>query len=160
MVRARPSVLCLTCALVLGALACDATTGGASGADFGGGAADAHCDRRFVTDGGLAASFCQEIAGTLVASQFADNCRDKHQAAAGPGLCPRSGIIAGCKLDTKNADNSVVRDWYYDVSSIVAEAGSGGGSTFDPPVPTTIAEVGKTCADRVRYADGAELIAP
>jgi hypothetical protein len=158
-VRDWSTVLCLACALTLGGLACDATSGGtANGTDLGG-TADAHCDRRFVTDGGQPASFCQEIAGTLVASQFADNCRAKHQAAAGPGLCMRSGIIAGCKLDTKTADNSIVRDWYYDISSMVAEAGPS-GPTFDPPVPTTVAEVGKTCADRVRYEDGAELIAP
>jgi hypothetical protein len=153
------------CALVVGALACDAITNVAvTGADFGGGTADAHCDRRFVTDGGQASAFCQEVIATLAASQFADDCRQKHQATAGPGLCPRARIIAGCKLDKPTDDHSTVKDWYYDVSDLVAEAGAeagrDGGATFDDPVPTDVPGVARTCADRQRYEEGAELVQP
>jgi hypothetical protein len=152
-------------ALLAGALACDAITSVAvTGADFGGATADAHCDRRFVTDGGQASAFCQEAIATLAASQFADDCRQKHQATAGPGLCPRARVIAGCKLDKPTDDHSTVKDWYYDVSDLVAEAGADagleGGATFDPPVPTDVSAVAQTCADRARYEEGAELITP
>jgi hypothetical protein len=148
--------------------ACDAITSVAvSGADFGGATADAHCDRRFVSDGGRSSSFCQEIVGTLAASQFADDCRSKHEATSGTGLCPRQRIIAGCKLDQKNSDNSLVWDWYYDVSDIIADAGSmrtlpDGGSEllFEPPTPQTVTDVADACADRLRYEMGAELVQP
>jgi hypothetical protein len=142
---------------VLAALAsaCDVITGVATtGADFGGATADAHCDRRFVTDGGRPSSFCQEIAGTVAATQFADDCRLKLLATPGPGLCPRERVIAGCKLDKKNRDDSLVWDWYYDVSG---DAGDGG---FEPPTPRDTIDVSRTCADRLRYEDGAELVLP
>jgi hypothetical protein len=131
-----------------------------SGADFGGATADAHCDRRFVTDGGVPSAFCQEVIATLAASQFADDCRNQHKATAGTGGCPRARIIAGCKLDKKTDDNSTVKDWYYDVSDVESDAGAEGGVTFDPPVPTDVASVARTCADRSRYENGAELVAP
>lgn len=145
--------------LVLAAVvSCDAITSVAvDGADFGGATANAHCDRRFVTDGGRPAAFCQEIVNTLAASQFGDDCRATHEATAGPGLCPREQIIAGCKLDKKNDDGSLVFDWYYDVSDGGAE---GGPATFEPPVPTSPTDVARTCADRVRYQEGAELAVP
>jgi hypothetical protein len=151
--------------LVACAAACNAITDVAvSGADFGGATADAHCDRRFVSDGGQAAAFCQEVIATLAASQFADDCRAKHQATAGPGLCPRAKVIAGCKLDKSTDDHSTVKDWYYDVSDLVAEAGAeagpDGGPTFDDPVPKDVAAVSRTCADRARYEEGAELVSP
>lgn len=143
------------------ASACDAITSVATtGADFGGATADAHCDRRVVTDGGRPSSFCQEVVGTLAATQFSDDCRDKLLATPGPGRCPRERIIAGCKLEKKNRDDSLVWDWYYDVSA--TDGGDGGVSAdaFEPPTPRDIPEVGRTCANRARYEDGAELVLP
>lgn len=141
------------------ASACDVITSVAtSGADFGGATADAHCDRRFVSDGGRPSSFCQEIVGTLAATQFSDDCRDKLLATPGPGLCPRERILAGCKLDKKNRDDSLVWDWYYDVTGPTADGGDAGVVTFEPPTPRDALEVGRTCADRARYEDGAELV--
>lgn len=131
--------------------------------DFAGAKAGAHCDRRFVTDGGQPAAFCQEIVATVAASEFADDCRAKHQASAGAGPCPREKIIAGCKLLEKHDDDSLVWDWYYDVSDIVADAGLQGGRkgspTFDSR-PRSVADVDALCADRTRYEEGAELATP
>ena len=133
------------------------------GVDFAGAKADAHCDRRFVTDGGTPAAFCQEVTATVAAAQFADDCRTKHEATAGPGLCPRDRIIAGCKLKKLNDDESLVWDWYYDVSNLVAEAGvsghDGGGLTFDTSLHN-VGEVKASCADPTRYDQGAELAEP
>ena len=134
------------------------------GASFGGATADVHCDRRFTTDGGDRSAFCQEVTATVAASQFSDDCRNKFQASAGPGLCPRDQIIAGCALDETHKDGSHVWDWYYDVSSLIADAGPNagvdGGPTFADPVATDVADVAKICADRTRYDDGAELATP
>jgi hypothetical protein len=131
--------------------------------DFGGATADAHCDRRIVTTGGQAEAFCQEVVATVAAAQFADDCRDKHQAAAAPGLCPRGRVIAGCKLRKQTDDDSLVWDWYYDVSELVAEAGprSGpeGGPTFET-TPRTVDDVRQLCASPSRYEEGAELVLP
>ena len=131
--------------------------------DFAGAKADAHCDRRFVTDGGQPAAFCQEVTATVAASEFADDCRAKHQALAEPGLCPRANIISGCKLLKHNDDDSLVWDWYYDVAAIVAEAGPNagpdGGPTFDS-VPHGVGDVKKLCADPSRYEEGAEPATP
>ncbi len=126
---------------------------------------DAHCDRRYVDPGWQAASFCQEIRDTVATSQFKDDCREKHGAAAGDGTCGRERIIAGCKNDKKNDDNSEVYDWYYDVSEIIAaegrEAGPDGGPTFeDEDKKLTVDAVKAMCADRSRYEDGAELAMP
>ena len=133
------------------------------GVDFAGAKADAHCDRRYVTDGGQPAAFCQEVVSTVAAAQFADDCRTKHEATAGPGLCPREKIIAGCKLLKKNDDQSLVWDWYYDVSSVVAEAGAhagpDGGATFDSQ-QRDVSDVAKSCADPTRYEEGAVLAQP
>jgi hypothetical protein len=135
--------------------ACDAITSVVvEGADFGGAAANAHCDRREVVDGGQPSAFCQEVVGTLAASQFADDCRAKHDATPGTGLCPRAGIIAGCKLETKTEDGSHVWDWYYDASKLDA------GERFAPPLPHDTADVARLCADPSRYKDGAELASP
>jgi hypothetical protein len=147
------------------ATSCDAVASIAvKGADFGGATADAHCDRRFVADGGQASAFCQEVTDTVAASQFSDDCRMKFHATPGPGLCPRAAIIAGCKLDEKHGDGSLVWDWYYDVSGMVAEAGAqagpDGGPTFAEPVAQSEADVVRICADRTRYGDGAELALP
>lgn len=140
--------------------ACDAITSVATtGADFGGATADAHCDRRYVTDGGRPSSFCQEIVGTLAASQFSDDCRLKLLATPAPGLCPRQRVLAGCKLLKKNDDDSHVWDWYYDVS-FAGDAGFVRPDLFEPPTPRDAVEVSRTCADRLRYEDGAELVAP
>jgi hypothetical protein len=155
--------------VVIFAFGCDAvvtvaTDVAVKAADFGGGTADVYCDRRDVTDGGQMSAFCQEVKATVAASQFSDDCRIKHQATPGPGLCPRAKVIAGCKLDEKHKDDSVAWDWYYDVSNeIIADgldAGPEGGPTFDPPVARSIDDVAAICADRTRYPDGAELVAP
>src|SRR3954471_2447476 len=81
----------------IGSVALEAT-------DFAGAKADAHCDRRFVTEGGQPAAFCQEVVATVAAAEFADDCRAKHQATAGAGFCPRKKITAGCKLLKHNDD--------------------------------------------------------
>jgi hypothetical protein len=130
-----------------------ATDSAVEAADFGGAKADAHCDRRFVTAGGEPAAFCQEIAGTVAAAEFADDCRAKHKAAADSGLCPRSRIIAGCVLHKETDDESRLVDWYYDVSDLAAGA--------SPPFesrPSTVADVAKMCAEPSRYEEGAELV--
>ena len=102
--------------------------------DIVGETGDAHCDRRYVDKGFQAASFCQEIIDTVATSQFKDDCRQNHGAAAGDGKCGRERVIAGCKNDKKNDDNSEVYDWYYDVSDIIdaegRHAGPDGGPTF------------------------------
>ena len=144
--------------------ACDVITSVATtGADFGGATADAHCDRRFVTDGGRPSSFCQEIVGTVAASQFSDDCRLKLEATPGPGLCPRERVLAGCKLQKKNDDDSHVWDWYYDVTR-AADAGADAAfvnpALFEPPTPRDSLDVSRTCADRLRYEDGAEYATP
>ena len=145
--------------------ACNAITSViVTGADYGGASADAHCDRRDVADGGQASAFCQEVVATIAASQFSDDCRHKFQATTGAGLCPRARIIAGCKLDKKSDDGSEVWDWYYDVSDLLAEAGTDagpdGGPTFAAPVPRDVTAVAALCADRTRYEEGAELAFP
>jgi hypothetical protein len=161
---ARWSLPTLLAALTFAAAACD-TLGSVAleAGDFAGAKADAHCDRRHVGDGGQPAAFCQEIVGTVAAAEFADDCRAKHQATAGTGPCPRSRIIAGCKLLEKHDDDSVVWDWYYDVSDLVADAGARTASdrapTFDSR-PRSVADVAEACADRSRYEDGAELASP
>ena len=131
--------------------------------DFAGAKADAHCDRRYVTDGGQAAAFCQEVIATVAAAEFTDDCRAKHKAAAAAGPCPRPNIIAGCKLLEPHDDESKVWDWYYDVSDIVAEAGShagpNGGPTFDSRL-RRVEDVADYCSDRSRYEEGAEFATP
>ena len=134
-----------------------------NGVDFAGGKADVHCDRRFVTDGGQAAAFCQEQAQTVAGAQFSDDCVANHKASAGPGLCPRESLIAGCLLDEHHDDDSTTTDWYYDVSGLLAEAGShagpDGGQTFDS-VENSVAEVKATCADKTRYDPPAAPVTP
>jgi hypothetical protein len=151
-------------ALVLAGAGCAALGSVALEAgDFAGVKADAHCDRRFVTDGGQPAAFCQEVVATVAAAEFADDCRAKHQANAEPGLCPRPRIIAGCKLLKHNDDDSLVWDWYYDVSDILADAGPragfDGGPTFES-VPRGVSDVAQMCKDPSRYEEGAELAQP
>ena len=135
----------------------------AQAGEFVGAKADAFCDRRFVTDGGQPAPFCQEARETLGGSQFADDCRNNHQAMAGAGLCPREHIIAGCKLHKENDDKSEVYDWYYDVSDILAEAGASagrdGGPTFEE-TQSTRADVERLCTDPDRYEEGADTVDP
>jgi hypothetical protein len=135
----------------------------ATAGDFAGATADAHCDRRFVGEGGQAVAFCQEVVATVAASQFADDCRTKHRATPGPGLCPRARVIGGCRLLEKHDDDAKVWDWYYDVSDIVADAGTdagpGGGPTFQDP-PRTTNDVSRLCGTRSRYEEGAEFVSP
>lgn len=152
-------------ALVLLGAACDAVTSVAvDGANFGGATADAYCDRRLTLDGGQPSAFCQDVQNTVAASQFSDDCRLHLGATPGSGLCPRAGIIAGCKLDKKEGDDSIVHDWYYDVSNVPGDggddAGTDGEASFAPPVPRSVAEVAQVCADHSRYPDGAELAFP
>lgn len=150
--------------LLVGGAGC-ATLGSVAleASDFAGAKADAHCDRRFVTDGGQPAAFCQEVVATVAAAEFADDCRAKHQATAEPGLCPRPKIIAGCKLLKHNDDDSLVWDWYYDVADILVEAGlhagPDGGPTLDS-VPRGVPDVAQFCADPSRYEEGAQLAQP
>jgi hypothetical protein len=169
-VRSFRSSLLLSTALLAtaawGALGAGCETFGdiaVEGVDFAGAKADAYCDRRYVTDGGQPAAFCQEIVTTVAAAEFTDDCRAKHRASAGAGLCSRARIIAGCKLLEKHDDDSVATDWYYDVSDIVAEAGTragpDGGPTFDSQ-PRSVDEVAALCADPTRYEDGAALVMP
>jgi len=156
----RAALISRSFALLLVSAGCDALGSVALEAtDFAGAKADAHCDRRFVSDGGQPAAFCQEVVATVAGAEFADDCRAKHQASADPGLCPRAKIIAGCKLHKHNDDDSLVWDWYYDVSAIVAEAGPDGAPTFDS-VPRNVADVTRLCADPSRYEEGAELALP
>ena len=121
--------------------------------DFAGAKADAYCDRRYVTDGGQPAAFCQEVVATVAAAEFADDCRSKHQATAGSGLCPRPRIIAGCKLLEKHDDDSQAWDWYYDVE------GTKSPKPFDSQTHS-VAEVRAYCGDVTRYDKGAELATP
>lgn len=145
--------------LVAVAAACDAVTGvAAEGADFGGAKADAYCDRRYVSGSGEPEAFCQEIVATVAASEFADDCRVKHQATAAPGRCPRPRIIAGCKLRETHRDQSGVWDWYYDVSDL-ADARSDGEPTVGSRA-RSVEDVAKMCADPTRYETGAELAFP
>lgn len=150
---------------MLGALAagCSAVTGiAADGADFGGAKADAYCDRRFVDAGGTPSAFCQEVRSTVAGSQFTDDCRVKHQAAAGPGLCPRAHIIAGCKLHDAPSDHSSVYDWYYDVSDLMGDASPNAGPDaggFDA-LARTVNDVAAMCGDPTRYEQGADLVFP
>lgn len=134
-----------------------ATDTAVEAADFGGAKTDAHCDRRFVTAGGEPAAFCQEIVGTVAASEFADDCRAKHKAAADPGLCPRSRIIAGCVLHKQTDDGSRIVDWYYDVSDLAADT-SPPFETLPSDVAEDVADVERMCADPSRYEQGAELV--
>ncbi len=158
--KLRGSRVFVAIVVVAIANACSVVTSIAvEGADFGGASANAYCDRRYVTDGGTPSAFCQEVVGTLAASQFADDCRNNHEATTGPGLCPRAEIIAGCKLNENNSDNSQVWDWYYDVASF-PDAEPDGGPYFAPPVATSVASVAALCADPTRYPQGAELAYP
>lgn len=153
--RVVVTLVCLVGApLALLATACSAVEDQAvQAADFAGAKADAHCDRRYVTDGGTEAAFCQEVVQTVAASEFADDCRAKHEATADTGLCPRAKIIAGCKLLEKHEDDSVVYDWYYDVGGV------GSGVQIES-VATSVDDVARMCADRTRYENGAELVKP
>jgi hypothetical protein len=154
----------LACLLALGTACSVLDAVAVQGADFGGATADAHCDRRLPLDGGQPSAFCQDVQATVAASQFSDDCRLHLGATPGPGLCPRDGIVAGCKLDEKNADGSIVHDWYYTVPGVAADGGMeeapDGETPYAPPVPQTVAEVAQVCADRSRYQDGAELAFP
>jgi hypothetical protein len=137
------------------------------GVDFAGAKASVFCDRRFVTAEGQPAAFCQELVGTVAAAEFSDDCRTKHHARPGPGLCPRSKILAGCQILEKHDDDSVATDWYYDVSDFgdAGDAGDAGiprsadaGITFESR-PSNLSEVRTFCADPARYEHGAAFSA-
>lgn len=100
------------------------------------------------------ASFCQEIVDTIAMGEFQDDCRDKHAASAGEGLCAREKVLGGCKLLKENDDGSEVYDWYYDVADLEAD-----GGVFEEPVRTKD-DVKKLCSDKTRYEDGAEFRDP
>ncbi|MBX3192840.1 MAG: hypothetical protein KF819_38000 [Labilithrix sp.] len=116
--------------------------------DFAGAKADVHCDRRVVEGGGRPAAFCQEVIATVAAAEFSDDCRAKHKATAAPGPCPRPSIIAGCKLNKANKDDSSVFDWYYEVDREIDSRAR------------DVEDVSKMCADPSRYEEGAELAQP
>jgi hypothetical protein len=130
------------------------TLGGIVGAT-----SDAHCDRRYIADGGSNGPFCQEIVDTVAGSQFQDDCRSKFQAQTGDGRCPRTSVIAGCKNRKANDDKSEVWDWYYDVSGLEIEAGVVPGTLF-PNAPRNVSDVNGRCIDPKRYEDGADLAMP
>lgn len=159
----RSASVTAACAAFAGALAgvtaCDALGSFVVEAgDFAGAKADVHCDRRFVSDGGQPAAFCQEVLSTVAAAEFADDCRAKHRATAAPGACPRDHVVAGCKLHKDNDDDSLVLDWYYDVRALVADAG-GDASAFESRAGSVDAVV-HMCTDRQRYDEGADLVKP
>lgn len=157
MPRPLPAIALLAL-LGLGALACDALADVALEAgDFAGARADVHCDRRWVDDGGAPAAFCQELIATVAAAEFSDDCRAKHMATAGPGRCPRERVIGGCRLWRDNQDDSLVFDWYYDVTAL-PDGGPLDAEAFDSR--TDHAGLPAVCADRSRYEEGAEVVAP
>jgi hypothetical protein len=139
-------------------LVCSCRAGGCAANALGdvvGQTGDAHCDRRFVSGADKKpASFCQEIIDTVALSEFQDDCREKHTAISGEGLCARDKIIGGCKLHKENDDGSEVFDWFYDVTELEAD-----GGTFEEPVRTK-EEVEKLCADKSRYEEGAHFVTP
>lgn len=152
---ARSRLLALV--FVLGASA-GCRAGGCVAASLGdvvGATGDAFCDRRYVPQDREPGSFCQEIVDTLAASEFQDDCRDKHAARAEEGRCPREQALGGCKVHKENDDGSEVFDWYYDVSSLDRD----GGKPFVDPVRTR-EDVLRLCADPSRYEEGASFVDP
>lgn len=150
-----PLLLCVGCDALV-----DAALGGV---EFAGARAGAYCDRRYVEQGAQADSFCQEIVDTVAAAEFADDCRTKHRATAGSGSCPRSGIVAGCRLLEEHDDNSIVVDWYYSSAQLYEEIGADAGPDGGPTVKnviTSVADVQALCLDRARYEEGAALVQP
>jgi hypothetical protein len=139
-------------------LACSCRAGGCAAnvlGDVVDATGDAHCDRRFISGADKKpASFCQEIIDTIALSEFQDDCRSKHTAISGEGLCARDKIIGGCKLHKENDDGSEVYDWFYDVTELEAD-----GGVFEEPVRTK-EEVEKLCADPKRYEEGAHFVMP
>ncbi len=117
---------------------------------------DAYCDRRYVPDDREPGSFCQEIVDTLAASQFQDDCREKHAARSEEGRCPRERVLGGCKLLKENDDGSEVIDWYYDVVGF--ERDDGGKPFVDPA--RTKDDVKSLCSDKTRYDEGATFVEP
>lgn len=140
------------------ALLCACRAGGCAAnvlGDVVGATGDAHCDRRFVSGADKRpASFCQEIIDTVALSEFQDDCREKHTAISGEGLCAREHLLGGCKLHKENDDGSEVFDWFYDVTELEADGGE-----FEDPVRTT-AEVRELCSDPERYEEGASFVDP
>jgi hypothetical protein len=139
-------------------LACSCRAGGCAAnvlGDVVDATGDAHCDRRFVSGADKKpASFCQEIIDTIALSEFQDDCRSKHTAISGEGLCARDKIIGGCKLHKENDDGSEVYDWFYDVTELEAD-----GGVFEEPVRTK-EEIEKLCVDPKRYEEGAHFVMP
>jgi hypothetical protein len=141
------------------AVLCGCRAGGCAAATLGdvvGATGDAHCDRRFVSGPDAKdAPFCQEIVDTLAASEFKDDCSQKHTARADDGRCPRDRVIAGCKLHKQNDDGSEVLDWFYDVGDLEAD-----GAAFEPPLVRTKDDVRAQCNDPKRYEEGATFVDP
>ena len=127
------------------------------------------CDRRY---GEKPEPFCQELDDTVAGSEFQDDCRKKFKARALGEYCPRARRVGGCVDEKKNDDKSVVTDWYYNVSDMLASADAGDGGnggdggvsgdaapTFDPTETHLTAEdVKLKCADHARYSDGAYFV--
>ena len=93
--RRRRSLLALALLVAAGAGCRPAGCVAASLGDVVDATGDAHCDRRFVPGDREPGSFCQEIVDTLAASEFQDDCRDKHAALAEEGRCPRERALGG-----------------------------------------------------------------
>ncbi len=153
-------------ALVLGVAGCK-VGGCAAGVlgDIVGETGDVSCDRRFGAGPKFKPdAFCQEVIDTVATSQVEDDCRDKHGARTIDTKCPRQNIIAGCKLNESNDDNSEVYDWYYDVSDLedasaqdAIDAGIEAGPLFEHPAQTK-EDVKALCADPKRYDKGATYL--
>lgn len=114
---------------------------------------EAYCDRRYVPAEREPGSFCQEVVDTVAQSEFQDDCRDKHAARTGEGLCPRERRIGGCKILEEHDDGSEVFDWYYDVTDLENDA----GLLFKDPARTED-DVRELCADPKRYDKGASFV--
>jgi hypothetical protein len=132
--------------------------------DIVGETGDVFCDRRFVNaPTKKRGSFCQEVIDTVAVDDVLDDCRQKHAARTGEGVCPRDKIIAGCKIHKDNDDGSEVWDWYYDVSDLedaaAQDASSDAAPIFEDPARTK-ADVRALCADPKRYEEGASFAEP
>jgi hypothetical protein len=175
--RALVAAASLVLLLGLAAPACTFVEGafGGLGSWLGSNSNDS-CDRRY---GEKPEPFCQELDDTVAGSEFQDDCRKKFKARALGEYCPRARRVGGCVDEKKNDDKSVVTDWYYDVSDMIADGGVEGGgdggdgtdsaasdagdaaaaATFDPAeTHLTADDVKLKCQDHARYSDGAYFV--
>lgn len=123
----------------------------AVGGAFG---SDSSCDRRFGAST-EPAPFCQEIEDTVAGSEFRDDCSNKLKGKAQEGPCARERVIGGCRIHKENDDGSIVTDWYYDVSDLVAQ-----GKIPESARVKDADAVRALCADTKRYDVGASFVPP